>query len=184
MSPYGDVGAYYVAQANGAGKVKFPAVNGDDSPPAFSPDSRRIAFQTYRHASVPAEIDIADVTGKHRHELTVGYEPAWSRFGLIAYVRGKRVHAIHPDGTSDRILTRVSETAFSPAWSPVARRVAFISRQAKTNRCQVGVVTLPTGAERTLTHEPVRSSMDSRLSWAPAGGAVYFARWLPPSGGC
>jgi Tol biopolymer transport system component len=184
MSPYGDVGAYYVADSTGGRKVKFPAVNGDDSPPTFSPDSKRIAFQTYRYNSVPAEIDIADVTGKHRHKLTVGYEPAWSRFGLIAYVRGKRIHAIHPDGTSDRILTKVTETAFSPAWSPTAKRVAFVSHPAKANRCQVAVVTLPGGAEKQLTREPARSSPDSRLSWTPNGGAIYFARSLPPSGGC
>ena len=56
MSPYGDVGAYYVAKAAGTGKVKFPASSGGPSPPAFSPDSRRIAFQTYRHDVLPAEI--------------------------------------------------------------------------------------------------------------------------------
>jgi Tol biopolymer transport system component len=184
MSPYGDVGAYYVARANGSGKVKLPAANGDPSPPSFSPDSKRIAFQTYRHDTLPAEIDIANVDGTHRHKLTIGYEPAWSPLGLIAYVRGRRIHAIHPDGSSDRILTRVNETASSPAWSPIARRVAFVSRANKANRCQIGVVDLPSGLERRLTHEPARSSPDAGPVWAPAGGTIYFARSLPPSGGC
>ncbi len=178
ISPYGDVGAYYVARANGSGKVRIQVSSADQGPPAFSPDSKRIAFQD------GALIDVADITGAHRHKLTIGREPAWSRFGLIAYVRGKRVHAIHADGTSDRILSRVSEVAYAPAWSPVARRLAFASRSTKAHRCQIGVVDLPSGVERQLTHEPARSTTDAGPVWAPNGGTIYYARWLPPSGGC
>lgn len=178
LSPYGDVGAYYVARPNGSSKVRLQVSSADQGPPAFSPDSKRIAFQA------GAGIDVADVTGKHMRRLTLGREPAWSRFGLIAYVRGKRVHAIHPDGTSDRILSSVSEVAYGPAWSPVAKRVAFVSRATKAHRCQIGVVYLPSGVERQLTHEPARSTTDAGPVWAPNGGAIYFARWLPPSVGC
>lgn len=184
VAPFGEANAYYVVRVTGGGKVRIPAYDGDSAPPAWSPDSRRLAFQTFRHQRIPAEIDVVDATGKHRRKLTIGYEPAWSPLGPIAFVRGQRLHAIAANGTGDRILTRPGESAFSPAWSPAAKRVAFTVRTAKAKRCQVATVDLPSGVERQLTHEPLRATLDSGPVWAPSGKSLVFARWQPPSGGC
>jgi Tol biopolymer transport system component len=184
VDPFGEAGAYYVVRAGGGGKVRIPAYDGDSAPPAWSPDSRQLAFQTFRHLRIPAEIDVVAATGKHRRKLTIGYEPAWSAFGPIAFVRGQRLHAIAANGTGDRILTRPGESAFSPSWSPTAKRVAFTVRTAKTKRCQVATVELPSGIERQVTHEPPRATLDGGPVWAPSGTSLVFARWQPPSGGC
>jgi Tol biopolymer transport system component len=184
VDPFGEANAYYIVRAGGGGKVRIPADDGDSAPPAWSPDSRRIAFQTFRHLRIPAEIDVVDATGEHRRKLTIGYEPAWSRFGPIAFIRGQRLHAIAADGTGDRILTRPGESAFSPAWSPVAKRVAFTVSTPKAKRCQVATVELPSGVERRITHEPLRATLDGGSVWARNGASLLFARWQPPSGGC
>jgi Tol biopolymer transport system component len=184
VSPFGDANAYYVVRAGGGGKVRIPAFDGDSAAPAWSPDSRRLAFQTFRHQRIPAEIDVVDATGKHRRKLTIGSQPAWSPLGPIAFVRGQRLHAIAADGTVDRILTRPGETASSPAWSPTRRQVAFAVRAAKAKRCQIATVDLRSGVERQLTREPLRATPDGGPVWTPSGAGLLYARWQPPSGGC
>ena len=184
VSPFGDANAYYVVRTGGGGKVRIPAYDGDSTAPAWSPDSRRLAFQTFRHQRIPAEIDVVDATGRHRRKLTIGSRPAWSPLGPIAFLRGQRLHAIAAGGTGDRILTRPGETASSPAWSPTRKQVAFAVRAPKAKRCQIATVDLPSGVERQLTHEPLRATPDSGPAWAPSGAGLLYARWQPPSGGC
>ncbi|WP_420621521.1 cell wall-binding repeat-containing protein [Candidatus Poriferisodalis sp.] len=98
--------------------------------PTWSPDCRRIAFQSNR------EIWTADVNGSNRAKLTNGSYPAWSPDGTrIAFVRftdqvlhGEvvaHVYVINIDGTGEIQLTASSVQDIAPRWSPDSRRILF-----------------------------------------------------------
>jgi len=98
--------------------------------PAWSPDCRRIAYQSNR------EIWTADVDGRNRVKLARGSFPAWSPDGKrIAFSRftGQELyatvvahlHVINADGTGEVQLTDSISQDYAPRWSPDGRRILF-----------------------------------------------------------
>jgi Tol biopolymer transport system component len=122
--------------------------NGTDGPPAWSPDSREIAF-AYLDDSI-VEIDVINVDGSNRRPLTgintafpsavagIIHSPAWSPDGgQIAFVGypdygwDYELYVINVDGTNLRQLTEDNSGWLDqqPAWSPDGEQIVFISNR-------------------------------------------------------
>jgi hypothetical protein len=86
---------------------------------SWAPDGRRIALATHI-GSLISVFDIATTIGR---QVAEGSDPAWSPDGAaIAYTHARDgVHAVAPDGSSDR---RVAAGA-RPSWSPDSKRLAY-----------------------------------------------------------
>lgn len=97
--------------------------------PAWSPDSRSLAFVT-RVGRAEQQISIVDVDGGAPRRLSTGYAPAWSPDGgriafVVARVGDSQIYVMNTDGTGLRRLT--SEGAnMLPAWSRHGRWLAFL----------------------------------------------------------
>jgi hypothetical protein len=100
-----------------------------DGHPSWSADGSKIAFDS---GTAPAVIEIINAAGGQPHELVPGIQPAWSPSDpTLAYTRfqanGDTVISLIDGirGGASRDLT-AGHCDDSPAWSPDARRIAFV----------------------------------------------------------
>lgn len=130
----------YLVNPDGTGLVRLVA--GDE--PAWSPDGRRIAFQSHATGSPPTaqgEIHVIDADGSNRRVLAghqAGY-PAWSPDGRrVAFIRDEGILAVNADGTGETSLLDAASIAASMgvalqlhtlAWSPDGARLAFMGTE-------------------------------------------------------
>ena len=135
---------------------------GDARQPTFSPDGKRIAFQSYRTGNW--HLWAVSAEGTDLRQLTFGpfddREPHWSNDG------SKIVFSSDREGTYDlweleleagrlHRLTTGAGNEFTPAWSPDDRRIAFVSEQDL-----VIVPSLP-GSRTTISGEGISESLRS-----------------------
>ena len=165
--------------------------------PAWSPDGRSLAFvgnERLQFDFPAVKVVGADGSGERFLGAQLGEAPAWSPRGAwIAYTdtadrsRPTEVHLIHPDGRGDRAIVRLRGLdAWSPAWSPDGRRLAFTVLAAGTARGLGLLWTVeasgrgahPLAADcRFGTGEPdVIRTRDRRAVYALEGDDVVLAR--------
>jgi TolB protein len=130
----------YLIDANGTGlrRLTHAATPLGAGQPAWSPDSRKLAFVVFRAgpAKRPA-IYVMNADGTHVRRLTdcqsecLDSEPAWSPDGTtIAFTRNSDVYAMSPDGRGVTRLTDCARiagcvSAGGPVWSPDGREIVF-----------------------------------------------------------
>jgi Tol biopolymer transport system component len=150
----------------------------DDTQPAFSPDSREIAFRSERDGG---GIFVMGATGESVRRLTnFGFNPAWSPNGReIVCGTGAVVHpGIRPQpselyrvsvATGERHLVRGRDAA-QPSWSPHGYRIAYWGVTA--GQRIIWTVAADGGQPVRVTDEP---SLDWNPVWSPDGRYLYFA---------
>ncbi|MEK6276020.1 MAG: hypothetical protein AABM30_11895 [Actinomycetota bacterium] len=137
--------------------------------PTWSPDGRRIAF------TVGSAIYIMNADGSRvrrvRTERGLDFSdgPVWSPDGTTLVYAATlietdfEIYVARADGSGLRQLTHNSVQDWSPAWSPVRRRIAFVRRGAIWLMAADG-----TGRRRLFAgREP---------SWSPSGSQLAFTK--------
>ena len=133
--------AIWVASADGSDARPLSVAGSHfDREPAWSPDGRRIAFTRLGGGT---NVWLMDADGGNARQLTrngyVNVAPAWHADGarLTFETRSggnSSLRTIRADGTGDRSLTRITDTAFdasrsAPSWQP-AGLIAFVAQRA------------------------------------------------------
>ena len=143
--------------------------------PSWSPDGRRLVFQSEREGHTQLYVIGADGSGERRLTWSLGEDthPAWSPDGGWILFDSDRdgvwnLYAVQPDGTGERRLTHpgptpTEEFARHPGWSPDGKRIVF-QRLVGFHVSEITLMDPDGGGQRSLT---TGGWSDSSPSWQP-----------------
>lgn len=157
-----------------------------DGYPAWSPDGKRIAFQSNRHNTLTlrTSIYVMDVDGSNVVRLTTSNasndrSPHWSPDGSkIAFMSNRtggvmQIFVMNIDGTDQQQLTTEGTNQW-PTWSPDGSKIVFSSIRSVNGTPDNGLYLMnPDGsAQVNLTHSV--NMVDMYSTWSPDGREIYF----------
>ena len=122
-----------IINADGSGQHRVPQTDGGEYP-SWSPDGKRIAFNSNLSGDHLMYIVDVDVDGSHVVDLSrvgEGWQVDWSPDGRSILFTSHRdhpdnytdVYVMRPDGSAVRRLTH--DRAYTPAWSPDGDNIVF-----------------------------------------------------------
>jgi len=153
-----------------------------DSAPAWSPDSRRIAFLAQGRLATMAP------DGSHRRTLLRRFSlgaraPVWSPDGrAIAFAREFQqgplegegrlaIYVVRPDGSGLRRLAQtphMGTVSYSLAWSPKSDQIVWADPRG------IYAVVVRTGRKRRLTSMTASGELvDTEVAWSPAQRILF-----------
>ena len=139
--------------------------------PAWSPDSRRVAFVTPDHMLVTVSVDGSDLVRLARG----GFDFAWSPDGeRIAFVGGRGIHVVDADGEHEKVVGRGPGLDVQPKWSPDGSKIAFVTQLRAGGSSGIGIVGSDGSGRRTYPG-PGATSRDS-FTWSRNGRAILYVR--------
>jgi TolB protein len=178
-----DVKEVYIADYDGANQQRITANRQLNITPVWSPDSRAIAYTSYRRGY--PDIFIAHIYEGRQDEPTGGvgqnFLPSWSPDGRqIAFTSNRdgnsEIYVMEADGSSVRRLTTHPAIDVTPTWSPTGAQIAFTSDRSGSP--QIYIVGSDGLNLRRLTQG---ESYADRPTWSPApfNEIAYAARTGP-----
>jgi TolB protein len=132
--------------------------------PAWSPDSRAFAYQSYQTGFADIfvqklyDVKAPPLRPAQGTERAQNYLPAWSPDGSrIAFVSSRdgdwEIYVVKVDGSDRRRLTSNPADDGAPTWSPSGNQIAFTSDRGGSN--QIYIMSADGGPVEQLTSEPM-----------------------------
>ena len=166
----------YVMNADGKNSKNLTLHLDDDTFPTWSPDGRKIAFESMQVAvgmEAHSDIFVMDADGANRTNITQNPRashraPSWSPDGSkIAYAAVRNVNRADPwnanldifvmnaDGTNSVRLTEDARFNWFPSWAPDGKRIAFVrAMHDDMTDCDIYVINADGTGLTNLTQTP------------------------------
>ena len=172
----------YVMNPDGSGQTALTAPPRESFDPAWSPDGKRLVFESDRDTLGRSQLFVMDADGKNQRLLlgkTMAANerfPKWSPDGskiAFEYILDGRsqIYLVNPDGSGLRALDVGPGQNSDPAWSPDSKRLVFTSDRDGT--AHIYVVNVDGTGLKRLTSA---SAPDRTPAWSPDGLLVAFER--------
>jgi TolB protein len=167
----------YMMDYDGVGPTGLTSNQSINLSPAWSPDSRSIAFTSYAGRGYPYLYRLFPFERRPQQllagHLGINTSPAWSPDGrLLALTLSKdgnpEIYVLTVATGALRRLTTWSGIDTEPTWSPTGREIAFISDRSGTP--QLYVMDAEGANVRKLTH----AGFNTQPRWSPKGDAIAF----------
>jgi TolB protein len=145
-----------------------------DRSPTWSPDGKKITFESFRDYDWEIYRINADGTNEIRLTTNLGYDtdPAWSPDSKkIAFVSVRdnyyTIYVMNSDGTEQ---TSLGVVGILPVWSPDGKKIAFASSWKED---YIGIYVINAdGSDPTLLTTNTR--WNSKPAWSPDGTMIVF----------
>jgi hypothetical protein len=169
---------------DGSGNVELTEL-GHNFDPAWSPDSRMIAFVSDRQGASFEDLFVMDAGGLGQRPISRGMrvqDPVWSPDGRRLAFNGQpsqspavpsQLYVINVDGSGLRQITNEPMGAEGPSWSPDGTRIAYTRFGSGPGSSEIVVIDPQGGSPVQVTNNSVD---DAAPSWSPDGSQLAFAR--------
>ena len=184
----------YVMDVDGRNARNLTNHPSSDSSPSWSPDGKRIAFDSNRDGRFNWEIYVIDADGRNLQRLTNNPDddgwaddryPSWSPDGKRIIFSARRdghfenkfavtyeIYAMDADGGNQRRLTENRNNDRYPVWSPDGKRIAFMAdRKGNFEQFDIYVMDADGANLQNLTQH---RAWDWSPSWSPDGDRIVF----------
>ena len=161
--------------------------------PIWSPDGRRVAFDSYSDGNKDIYVMNADGSGKTNLTNHPGDDrsPSWSPDGRrIAFVslrdgpgtglffgQNEEIYVMNADGTGQTRLTNNPATDRDPSWSPDGRRIAFLSTRDDGFHGNLFVMNADGSGKTNLTKNLLYGCWEP--DWSPDGRRIVCVGGSP-----
>lgn len=131
----------YVANYDGSDLTKLTYSLGQNASPSWSPDGKKIAFDSDRGGD--SEIYVMDKDGTHVEQLTdndnFDGNPKWSPDGKLISFESDRdggdwdIYVMNADGSDQHAITSNSSSDYTQSWSPDGKWIVYVSSEGNGN---------------------------------------------------
>jgi len=177
----------YVADYDGEHASRVTTRGSLNLGPAWSPDSRAFAYQSYQTGFADIfvqklyDVKAPPLRPAQGTERAQNYLPAWSPDGSrIAFVSSRdgdwEIYVMKVDGSDRRRLTSNPADDGAPTWSPAGNQIAFTSDRGGSN--QIYIMSAEGGPAEKVTNEPM--GVD-RPTWSRDNVIAYTVKTVDGS---
>ncbi len=183
-NPEGD-SEIFTINPDGSGLRQITKNEDDDTGPAFSPDGRRIAFESNRDSASRAnDIFTMNADGSEQRNLTnspdvIDGSPAFSPNGKKIAFHSRQndntdVYKMKADGSRQKNLTETPDDIdYAANWSPDGKRLTFTIQDGRTGNNDVYTMKSDGSGQRNLTRNTPDSD-ESHSAYSPNGNRIAF----------
>ncbi|NKB66095.1 MAG: hypothetical protein GKR89_03455 [Candidatus Latescibacteria bacterium] len=180
----------YLIDANGENLLQLAGGTGNDSEPAWSPDSGQLAIVDGSPNGHIWAVDMEEVDGGERHLIRQDGDnrsPAWSPDGTrIVFVHStsatfKNIYIMDQHGDDLQQLTDFKWDSLKPVWSPDGSRIAFVSKPEGRGKTQIFTMA-PDGSNIVQLTQASHLEDKRAPDWGPDGRQLVLSVDVHPDG--